>query len=192
MLGSSAVTLLQAATDTAVGVAVNEGGRLIVWGLDAGGTLVQRAEPASSGVNDVTISGDGRVVAAVSADGTARLWTAEGVALPTGRWATSRVGDVALSADGETVLLGTTDGTALIGSTDAATPLRTLGDFGVWPAQLSSDGTTTLTLGDHESLTMRRVGDESLSALVRYRTLTTGGISETASCLHYVLNLADR
>jgi WD40 repeat protein len=156
------VTSLEAATGAAVGIAVDTGGRLVVWGVDDTGTLVQRAEPAASGVTVATISGDGRVVAATTADGTARLWTVEGAALPTARWTTSRVDSVALSADGGTVLLGTRDGTALVGPTDAATPLRTVHpSSGVWLTQLSSDGAVMLVIGHDGSVSMRRVDDGS-------------------------------
>lgn len=149
VLGPDPVRSLEAANAAAVGIAVDEGGRLVVWSVDATGTLVKGTELATSGVADATISGDGRVVAEATVDGTVRLWTADGAALPPVRWTTSPIKSIALSADGAIVLLGTGDGTALIGPTTAATPTRSVHlDGGVRATHLSAGGAVVLTSGE--------------------------------------------
>ena len=162
-VGTGVIKSLSAATNSPVGVAIGDGGRLILWELDRGtGVIANRTELTSSGTTAATISADGGTVVAGTADGTALLLDASGIERRVLRWATSAIDSVALSADGRTVLLGTTTGTAVVGPWDMEKPARYIDHHeGVWRSQLSVDGSVALTESDDGVVSVRRVSDGS-------------------------------
>lgn len=163
-LGQGAAERLRVSASGRIGVAVTNAGRATLWRLEpATGRLEQVAVLASSGVGDVTVSENGRVVVAGMVDGRVRVWDHSGRRVGALRSRhDGKVWSVAVSADGSTVLTGGADGTALIGRRGATSAAR-IAAHGtkVSTAELSADGSLALTSAEDGAGSVRRVKDGS-------------------------------
>jgi WD40 repeat protein/DNA-binding SARP family transcriptional activator len=130
-----------------------------VWDLPAGGLVLSlrgHATPLEPddwlflGIQSITYSPDGTLLATAGADGTARIWdanTGEQLSVLAGH--TRRLNSVAFSPDGKQVATGSDDATARVWDVASGALLWTLRGHAsrVWAAEFSPDGKRLATGG---------------------------------------------
>lgn len=156
--------------------AADVGGQVHQWNLGNGEQV--RVLSAGQPVTELSVSGNGQVLAAGCADGLVRLWKADGNALPSCQPATG-VRSVTLNADGTKVAAGGADGLVRVWETATGLLLESFAEHvaaqGVAAVRFLADNVSLISAGGDGTLRLQKL------AAVRAVALQSGAIRSLAS-----------
>jgi WD40 repeat protein len=137
------------------------GGALRRWATGSGRLRVARSSAHTSQIMGVAASPDGKLVATVAADGSARLWDAKSLTPRTGPLATGAAGggDVAFTPDGDRLVVAS--GRAITVWTTRGERIDRVeaADDVIWGVAVSPDGAHVATASADRTVAVRPLDD---------------------------------
>ena len=159
-------------------------GQVRQWNLSNGEPV--RVLSAGQPVTELTVSGNGQVLAAGCADGLVRLWKSDGSALPSCQPATG-VRSVTLNADGTRVAAGGADGLVRVWDTAAGLLLESFAEHvaaqGVAAVRFLADNVSLISAGGDGTLRLQKLAAVRAVALQSGKIRGLAALNNAASLL---------
>jgi WD40 repeat protein len=159
-------------------------GQVRQWNLSNGEPV--RVLSAGQPVTELTVSGNGQVLAAGCADGLVRLWKSDGSALPSCQPATG-VRSVTLNADGTRVAAGGADGLVRVWDTAAGLLLESFAEHvaaqGVAAVRFLADNVSLISAGGDGTLRQQKLAAVRAVALQSGKIRGLAALNNAASLL---------